>query len=63
MREIFTHMTHFAAMILFALLVSVALACMTRKTWPERGRYIVRTFLLFMLIGAGIAWLMYPFSK
>lgn len=56
-------MSHLAAMTAFALLVSVALACMTRKTWPERGRYIVRTFLLFMLIGAGIAWLMYPFSR
>jgi len=56
-------MSHFAAMMAFALLLSVAMACMTRKTWAERLRYVVRTFVLFMLIGAGIAWLMYPFSK
>ena len=56
-------MSHLAAMAAFALLVSVALACMTRKTWPDRARYVLRTFLLFMLIGAGIAWLMYPFSR
>lgn len=63
MIERFTHIGHLAAMVLFALLVSIALACMTRRTWPARARYTVRTFLLFILVGAGIAWLMYPFSR
>ncbi len=56
-------MSHFAAMLVFALLVSVALACLTRRTTAERIRYALRTFLLFILVGVGFAWLMYPFSK
>jgi hypothetical protein len=63
MLPLFSHVSHFAAMLLFALLVSMGLACLTRKTWAERARYAVRTFLLFIVIGAGIAWLMFPLSK
>jgi hypothetical protein len=63
MLPLFSHVSHFGAMLLFALLVSMGLACLTRKTWGERARYAARTFLLFIVIGAGIAWLMFPFSK
>lgn len=56
-------MSHLGAMVLFALLLSAGLACMARRTWRERAFYAVRVFLLLMLIGAGIAWLMYPFSR
>jgi hypothetical protein len=55
--------SHLAAMLAFALLISIALACLTRRTWPERIRYTLWTFVLFILIGVGVAWLMYPFSR
>jgi len=55
-------LSHFWAMFLFALLVSVALAAFTRRTPLERVRYALWSLLLFLLIGIGVAWLMYPFS-
>ena len=56
-------MSHFAAMLLFALLASMALACLVQRTSAGRIRYAAKSFLLFILIGVGIAWLMYPFSR
>jgi hypothetical protein len=55
--------SHFWAMVLFALFVSMALAGLTRRTAAERVRYAVVSLLLFLLIGIGAAWLMYPFSR
>jgi hypothetical protein len=56
-------MGHFAAMLLFAMLVSLALACLARRTTAGRIRYAAKSFLLFIVISVGIAWLMYPFSQ
>jgi hypothetical protein len=56
-------LSHFWAMILFALFVSMALGCLTRRTTPERVKYAAWSFLLFLLIGIGAAWLMYPLSR
>jgi hypothetical protein len=56
-------LSHFWAMILFALFVSMALGCLTRRTTLERIKYAAWSFLLFLLIGIGAAWLMYPFSR
>jgi hypothetical protein len=56
-------LSHFWAMVLFAVFVSIALACLTRRTAGERVRYAVVSFLLFILVGVGAAWLMYPFSR
>jgi hypothetical protein len=55
--------SHFGAMMLFALLVSVAFACSGRRTLAMRIKYALLCFLLFLAIGVGIAWLMYPFSR
>ena len=55
--------SHFRAMISFALLVSVALGCLTRRTAAERIKYVAWSFVLFVAIGVGAAWLMYPFSR
>lgn len=63
MHAAFAHVGHFATMLLFGLFVSVALACLTRRTAAERVRYAIRTFLLFILIGVAIAWIMYPISR
>jgi hypothetical protein len=56
-------LSHFWAMILFALFVSMALGCLTRRRTLERIQYAAWSFLLFLLIGIGAAWLMYPFSR
>ena len=55
--------THFWAMLSFAALVSLALACLTRRTAAERVKYGLWSFGLFIVIGVGVAWLMYPFSR
>lgn len=56
-------LSHFGAMLLFALLVSIALGCLVRHTTAGRIRYALWSFALFILIGVGFAWLMYPFSR
>jgi hypothetical protein len=56
-------LSHFWAMILFALFVSLALGGLTRRTTPERIKYAAWTMFLFLLVGIGAAWLMYPFSR
>jgi hypothetical protein len=56
-------LSHFWAMILFSLFVSMALSCLTRRTTPERIKYAALSLLLFLLVGIGAAWLMYPFSR
>ena len=57
------HLGHFAAMVIFALLVSIAFACAGRHTPATRLKYALWSFLLFLGIGVGIAWLMYPLSR
>jgi len=54
--------SHFSAMCLFALLVSIALAGLTKRTALERVRYAASCFLKFLAVGIAIGWLMYPFS-
>ncbi len=57
------HLTHFQAMLLFALLISVAFGFLSRRRTNERVKYIIWSFILFLLIGVGIGWAMYPFSR
>jgi hypothetical protein len=59
----FAGLSHFAAMTLYAALVAGALACLTPRTPAERVRYAAITFSLFIVVGVGIAWLMYPLSR
>jgi hypothetical protein len=54
--------SHFSAMCLFALLVSVALAGLTKRTASERVKYAASCFVKFLAVGIAIGWLMYPFS-
>jgi hypothetical protein len=56
-------LSHFAAMLIFALLVSIALGCLVRRTRAGRIRYALWSFALFIVVGIGFAWLMYPFSR
>jgi len=54
--------SHFVAMCLFALLVSIALAGLTKRTAEERTKYALSSFLKFLAVAIAIGWLMYPFS-
>jgi hypothetical protein len=55
--------SHFSALLIFALLVSMAIACIGERTPAERIKYAAWSFFLFIAIGVGIAWLMYPLSR
>jgi hypothetical protein len=57
------HLSHFAAMAAFALLVSVALGCLSQQTAKGRLMYAAWSFVLFIGTALAIAWLMYPFSR
>ena len=60
---IFWRINHFAAMVLFAALLATAFAALGQRDGLQRLRYAIWSFALFILIGVGIAWLMYPFSR
>jgi cytochrome bd-type quinol oxidase subunit 2 len=56
-------LTHFQSMTLFALLISIAFGFLSRRRAKDRLKYIIWSLFLFLLIGVGIGWAMYPFSK
>ena len=57
------NLSHFQAMTLFALLISIAFGFLSRRRTSERVKYIIWSLFLFLLIGVGIGWAMYPFSR
>jgi hypothetical protein len=63
MQPVTLSLSHFWAMVLFALFVSMALGSLARRTIPQRIKYAAWSFLMFLLAGIGVAWLMYPLSR
>ncbi len=57
------HLSHFQSLLLFALLISIAFGFLSRRRPIDRVKYIVCSLFLFLLIGVGIGWAMYPFSR
>lgn len=57
------NLTHLQAMLLFAFLVSAAFGALTKHATLDRVKAAAWTFLLFIMIGVAIGWLMYPFSR
>lgn len=57
------HPGHFHSLLFFALVISVAFGFLSRRTAYQRARYILWSFVLFVLVGVGIGWLMYPLSR
>ncbi len=55
--------SHLQAMVLFALVVSVAFGFLARRGPVDRVKYIVWSLFLFLLIAVAIGWAMYPFSR
>lgn len=56
-------LTHLQALVIFAIVISVAFGVLGRRQPKERLKYILWTLLLFLLVGVGIGWAMYPFSR
>jgi len=56
-------LTHFQAFLLFAAVISIAFGFLGRRRWKDRIKYILWSFFLFLIVGIGIAWAMYPFSR
>ncbi len=56
-------LTHFPALLLFALIVSVAFAFMLKATARERFRYTLRSFFYFVLISMLAGWVMFFFQR
>ena len=52
-------MTHFALMILFALLVALVFGVVGREGEQGRMRYGLKIFLEFVGVGFVLAWLLY----
>ncbi len=55
-------LSHFQALVVFALVISIAFGFLGRRRPIDRVKYALWTLLLFLLIGVGIGWAMYPFS-
>ena len=57
------HLSHFPAMLIFALLISLSFGFLSRRRPLDRLKYILWSFFLFLFIAITIAWAMYPFSR
>jgi hypothetical protein len=55
-------LSHLQSMLLFAVVISIAFGFLSRRRPIERVKYIIWSLLLFLLVGVGIGWAMYPFS-
>jgi len=56
-------LNHFEAMTLFAFFTSLVFAFLSKRGWRDRAKSFLWTFLLFLLAGVGLGWLMYPFPR
>ncbi len=56
-------LSHLQAMVLFALVISVAFGFLSRRSTYKRAKYIVWALFVFLAVGIGIGWVMYPFSR
>jgi len=56
-------LSHLQAMAIFALCTSVVFTFLSREGWDERLKYFLWTFFLFLAIGVGLGWVMFPFPR
>jgi hypothetical protein len=63
MNSLFSGLTHFQALALFSLAVSLTFAFLSKRGAVERAKYFAWAFLAFLAVAIGIGWLMYPFSQ
>jgi heme A synthase len=55
-------LSHFQSMLLFAFVVSVAFAFLSRRRLSSRIRYAVWAFVAFLVVAIAVGWIMYPAS-
>ena len=55
--------THIQAFLFFAAVISVAFGFLGRRQPKDRAKYVLWSLFLFLLVGIGIGWAMYPFSR
>lgn len=55
--------SHFPAMLVFSLLVSVVFGAIAKNTTRDRIIYGLKSFAMFVGIALLIGWLMYPFPR
>ena len=53
--------SHFTALTIFALIVSVVFAGINKTGLVEQFRYGVLVFAAFLVVALVVGWLMYPF--
>src|SRR5206468_12121638 len=53
-------LSHFTALLLFALFVSTVFALITKNEPREQFRYGVFVFLSFLAVAFAVGWIMYP---
>ena len=54
-------LSHFDAVVVFSMLVSVVFALITKEDRVEQFKYGVFVFLSFLAVAFAVGWLMYPF--
>ena len=57
------NLSHFQALLLFAVVISMAFAVLTKKATADRVRYAIWALLSFLAVGIGIGWLLYMFPR
>ena len=53
-------LSHFEALVVFALIVSTVFALITKNGPREQFRYGVFVFLSFLAVAIAVGWIMYP---
>lgn len=56
-------LTHLQAFLFFAAVISLCFGFLGRRRPKDRVKYILWSFCLFLIVGIGLAWAMYPFSR
>lgn len=57
------NLSHFQSLFVFALVISIAFAFLSKRRIKDRVLYFLWTFMMFLLIGVAIGWAMFPFSR
>ena len=57
------NLSHFQALLIFAFVIALAFAFLTKRRAAERFRYTVWAFLMFLLVAVALGWAMYPLSR
>ena len=57
------NLSHFQSMVVFALVISISFAFLSKRRIKDRVLYFLWTFMMFLLIGVAIGWGMFPFSR